>query len=165
MMQILSNTPVWVFVLFAGLLGFGLLQARDRSVKKPVAYLLPAAMVALSWYGVQSGFGLKVIPLAAWLTGLILVVVVSYRTFRQSALSFDPQQNRFFIPGSWVPLLVIMGIFFTKYAVIVQAHMGGSISLPAAAGVSLLFGGFSGYFAARALALITTATASNHPFK
>ena len=162
MMQILSNTPTWVFALFVGLLAFGLLQARDRTVKKPVAYLLPVAMVVLSLSGVQSAFGLKAVPLAAWLAGLLLATFVARRAFRQSVLSFDPQQNRFFIPGSWVPLAVIMGIFLTKYALaVIQGGMGASVGPVAAAGVSLLLGAFSGYFAARALALIAVARPHN----
>ena len=166
MMQIVSQTPTWVFVLFAGLLAFGLLQTRDRTVKKPVAYLLPAAMVVLSLSGVQSGFGLKVIPLAAWLAGLLLATFVARRAFRQSALSFDPQHNRFFIPGSWAPLAVIMGIFFTKYALaVVQSRMGAPVGREAAAGLSLLLGAFSGYFVARALALIAVAQRPNSSSK
>lgn len=158
MMQIVSHTPTWVFVLFVGLLVFGLLQTRDRTVKKPVAYLLPIAMVALSLSGVQSGFGFKAAYLAAWLTGLLLVTFVVCRAFQQSALSFDSQHKRFFIPGSWVPLAVIMGIFFTKYALaVVRGRIGAPVGPGAAAGLSLLFGGFSGYFSARALALMAVA--------
>lgn len=162
MMQILSHTPTWVFALFAGLLAFGLLQARDRNVKRSVAYVLPIAMVAYSLWGVQTSFGLKAVPLATWLAGMLLVTVVARRAFRQSALSFDPQQNRFFVPGSWVPLAVIMGIFFTKYALAVaQGRMGAPVGPGAAAALSLLFGGLSGYFCARALALIAAAQRSN----
>jgi hypothetical protein len=157
-MQILSHTPAWVFILFAGLLAFGLLQTRDRSVKKPVAYLLPVAMVALSLSGVQSGFGLKSVPLAAWFAGLLLTTLLVRRAFRQTAMSFVPQQNRFFISGSWVPLVVIMGIFFTRYALaVIQGRMGAPVGPGAAAGLSMLLGAFSGYFVARALALIATA--------
>lgn len=158
MMQIITHTPLWVFALFAGLLVFGLLQTRDRTVKKPVAYLLPVAMVVLSLSGVRSGFGLGPVTLGAWAAGLVLVTLVARGAFRKSKVSFDPGQNRFFVPGSWMPLAVIMGIFFTKYAVaVVQGQTGVAVGAVAAAGLSLLLGGFSGYFCARALGLMSAA--------
>lgn len=135
-------------------------------VKRLVAYLLPAAMVALSLSGVQSGFGLKLIPLAAWLTGLALVALGARPFFIKSALYFDAQLNRFFIPGSWAPLAVILGIFFTKYALaVIQGRTGAPVGAGAAAGLSLLLGGFSGYFAARALALGAVAQRPNNTSK
>jgi len=158
MLQILSHTPTWVFVLFAGLLGFGLIQTRDRSVKKRVAYVLPAAMVALSLSGVQSSFGFTPVPVAAWAVGLLAVGFVCYKVFPNRGMSFDPERNAFFVPGSWAPLLVIMGIFFTKYTVaVVQGRTGTAVGPGAAAAISLAYGGFSGYFCARAASLIAAA--------
>lgn len=157
MKQIVINTPSWVFALFIGLLLFGLLQTRDRAIKKPFAYLLPVAMIALSFFGVQSAFGVSITPMAAWLTGMLLISIIMRRLFRQSALSFDQQENRFFIPGSWAPLAVIMGIFFTKYALAVVGAVGVSLGLGAALCVGFLLGSFSGYFTARALVLIEAA--------
>lgn len=166
MMQIFSHTPTWVFFLFAGLLAFGLRQTRDRTVTKLVAYLLPAAMVMLSLSSVHSGFGLNAIPLAAWLAGLLVVTIVARRNFRRSDLSFDQENKRFFIPGSWIPLAVIMGIFFTKYALaVMQGLTSASVEAGTAAGVSLLLGGFSGYFCARAVALIAVAQRPKESFK
>ena len=95
---------------------------------------------------------------AAWLAGLLPVTFFARRVFRQSALSFDSQHSRFFISGSWAPLAVIMAIFFTKYALaVVQGRMGTPVGPEAAAGLSMLLGAFSGYFVARALALVAVA--------
>jgi hypothetical protein len=166
MLQILSYTPTWVFVLFAGLLGFGLIQSRNRSVKKQVAYVLPAAMVALSLSGVQSSFGLKLLPVAAWAAGLLVTAVVLYKIISSRGMSFDSDKNTFFIPGSWAPLAVIMAIFFTKYALaVVQGRMGTVVGPGAAAVLSLAYGCFSGYFCARAASLMAAVRRANHPSK
>lgn len=161
MLQILSHTPAWVFVLFAGLLGFGLIQSRDRNVRKLVAYVLPAAMVALSLSGVQSSFGLKPVPIAAWAAGLLLVGFALYRFAPNRRMSFDAETNAFFIPGSWAPLAVIMAIFFTKYALAVaQGRTGAAVGPGATAMLSLAYGCFSGYFCARAGSLVAAARRS-----
>ena len=65
MVQIMTNTPAWVFALFFALLALGLLQTRTRTVRQLPALLLPAGMVALSLAGINSSFGLRAGPLAA----------------------------------------------------------------------------------------------------
>lgn len=145
-------------MLFAALLGFGLVQTRNRSVKKQVAYVLPAAMVALSLSGVQSSFGFKPLPFAAWAAGLLVAAFVCHKVFPNRSMSFDSEKNTFFIPGSWAPLAVIMAIFFTKYALaVVQGRTGTAVGPDAAAAISLAYGAFSGYFCARAASLIAAA--------
>ena len=159
MMQILSHTPTWVFVLFVVLLAFGFMQTRSRNANKFLAYLLPIGMIALSLAGVQSSFGLKLVPVVLWATGLVLVTIVGYKFFRDTRVSFDPNRNAFYIPGSWMPLIVIMAIFFTKYAVAVMAALkieAASSTLFAVA-LSLAYGCFSGYFSSRAVNLLAQA--------
>ncbi len=156
MTQILSHTPTWVFVLFVVLLAFGFMQTRSRNVNKFLAYLLPGGMVVLSLAGVQSSFGLTPFSVAVWAVGLVLVTFIGYTFFRDTRVSFDPHRNAFYIPGSWVPLIVIMAIFFTKYAVAVMTSLKtDTASSPAfAILLSLAYGGFSGYFSSRAVSLL-----------
>ncbi len=156
MSQILTQTPPWVYALFAGLLAFGLLQTRNRKVNRYLAYLLPAGMIALSLSGVQSSFGLAPLPVALWAAGLILVGFAGYKLFPNTQVRFDPATNAFFIPGSWCPLVVIMAIFVTKYAVAVMTAMKSeAVHGPAfAVALSLAYGCFSGYFAARAANMV-----------
>lgn len=167
MLQILSHTPAWVFALFAGLLAFGLLQARSRSVKKRLAYALPAGMVALSLSGIQSSFGLNLLPVAAWAAGLALVAFIGYKAFPNKGISFSPENNTFFIPGSWTPLAVIMAIFFTKYLFAVMQGLGAAAaSSPTTAVIlSWAYGCFSGYFCARAVSLVAAERRPNNSFK
>ena len=158
MTQILLHTPTWVFILLAALIAFGLLQTRKRTVKKPMAYVLPLAMVVFSLSGVQSGLGLTPVTVLAWLAGLLLVAWWAQRAFRKSGIRFDPLRNSFEVPGSWMPLVVILGIFLAKYAIaVIHAITTSPPGTGTAAGLSLLLGAFSGYFVARALALHASA--------
>ena len=156
MTQILSHTPTWVFGLFLGLLVFGLLQARDRKVNRYAAYLLPVGMFALSLSGVQSSFGLAPVPVALWAAGLAGATLAGWRWFREPRVAFDAAGEAFLIPGSWMPLVVIMAIFFTKYVFAVMRAL--DLELARASWftmvLSLAYGCFSGYFAARAVGLL-----------
>lgn len=158
MTQILLHTPTWVFILLAALVAFGLLQTRQRTVKKPMAYVLPLAMVVFSLSGVQSGFGLAPVTVLAWLAGLLLVAGCARRSFQQAGIGFDPLHKRFVLPGSWMPLVVILGIFLARYAIaVIHAISSAAPGTATAAVLSLLLGAFSGYFVARALALHASA--------
>jgi hypothetical protein len=154
--QILSHTPVWVYALFFTLLVFGLIQTRTRIVSKVPALLLPAGMVALSLAGINSSFGLRPIPVLAWGTTLIIAAIVGYVFFRDKRIHYKAADGKFFIPGSWIPLAVMMAIFFAKYVyAVMSAFEAEVISTPTFIGaVSAVYGLLSGYFASRAVNLI-----------
>lgn len=157
--QILSHTPVWVYALFFVLLVFGLMQTRTRTVGKILALLLPVGMIALSLGGINSSFGLTTIPLAAWGTAMVLATVVGYASFRDKRIHYEATDGTFFIPGSWVPLVVIMAIFFAKYVYAVMHASGAEVvSTPMFIGaLSAAYGLLSGYFSSRAVNLIRLA--------
>jgi len=157
--QILANTPVWVFALFFGLLVFGLMQTRTRTVRMFPALLLPAGMIALSLAGINSSFGLRPVPLASWAVALALAATIGYALFRDKRVGYDATTRKFFLPGSWMPLAVIMAIFFAKYVYAVMHAMKiEAISAPLFVVVlSAVYGVLSGYFAARAFNLIKKA--------
>ena len=154
--QILSHTPIWVYALFLVLLVFGLLQTRTRTVGKIPALLLPVGMIALSLAGINSSFGLRTIPLAAWGVALTIATVVGYTFFRDKRIHCKATDGKFFIPGSWVPLVVMMAIFFAKYVYAVMNALNAEvISTPMFIGaLSAVYGLLSGYFSSRAVNLI-----------
>jgi hypothetical protein len=125
----------------------------------------PATADILSLSGVHSSFGLKPLPVAFWTAGLAAATWIGYRYFPETRISFDPVKGTFSIPGSWTPLLVIMAIFCVKYTVAVMASLHvGMVRAPGfTMALSLAYGVFSGYFAARALSLLACAKRSGMP--
>jgi hypothetical protein len=154
LMQILSSTPKWVFVLFAALLWLGLQQMLPRTVGLNRATILPLAMTGLSLFGVISAFGQSPLALLVWMAGAAAAFAVS-RQWLTGDVPYDPSSRRFSLPGSAVPLALFMGIFITKYAVgvsmVMQPDLAHNSSFALA--VSTLYGGFSGVFLARAARL------------
>jgi hypothetical protein len=163
LVQILSNTPAWVFVLFLVLLALGFRQTQTRSLRKVPALLLPAGMVALSLAGVNSSFGFTPVPLTAWAIALGIATVLGYAFYRDRGVEFDATEQRFRVPGSWMPLAVILAIFFAKYVYAVMRALGAEvISTPVfVIALSAVYGLLSGYFAARAFNLMKTAQRSS----
>ncbi|WHZ10718.1 MAG: hypothetical protein OJF60_001157 [Burkholderiaceae bacterium] len=168
LMQILIHTPLWVFALFLLLLWLGLRQLLTSQLKLSRVTLLPLAMVGLSLYGVASAFGRSPggpSALAGWAVGVALLAAIVLLRPLPAGVRYDAARRRFIVPGSVVPLALMMGIFFTKYVVGVKLALDPALAQHAdfALVVGTLYGAFSGTFAARAARLWRLALRSEHP--
>lgn len=152
---ILKGTPAWVWGLLAVLLVLGINQLLARSVSLRRVTLLPLAMTGLSVYGMASAFGASpVLPavLLIWLLCGAVVIALRWAQPAPAGARYDAAHKRFHVPGSALPLLLILGIFVTKYTVGVvlamQPHLAQQLDFSVA--VAALYGVFSGVFIVRA---------------
>jgi len=163
LLQIITHTPKWVFALLIGLIILGLLQVRTRQVRIPVAFILPAVMFLLSISGVIGYIGWKLPALLGWLLGLGLVTLVCIRFLNRNNVSFDSTTNKFIVKGSWIPLLVILGIFITRYWLGVATAMNFDILQRPYFYETLSFtlGAWSGFFIARGVVYFRVYVSAN----
>jgi hypothetical protein len=154
-MQIISHTPRWVFVLFFVLLALGDLASRPRTLSRGRVAILPIAMMLLSAYGVVSAFGYRATGMVAWVAGMTLAVLLNRVLQLPRGASYVATTQSFVLPGSWIPLALMLAIFFTKYTVAVLLSLHPTLLDLASflAGVSLVYGVLSGIFFASALTL------------
>lgn len=152
-MSVIANIPVWVFAVLLGLLLLGWRQARPRVVAPAAAGAIAVAMVALSLHGVATSFGAQPIALAAWAAGIAVSVTAGRRVFDPQGLARVGHAIR--VPGSWLPLALMMGVFAAKFALGFARGVGSAVVAEPGFVVAsgLAFGLLSGGFAARALAI------------
>jgi len=152
LMEILAHTPGWVFALFAVLVWLGCKQLLTSRVSLKRITVLPIAMTVLSFYGVISAFPDSPMALPCWVAAAVVAALLVLQRPLHEATRYDAGTRSFDVAGSAVPLVLMMGIFFTKYVVGVQTAMHPALThLPGfVLPVSLLYGAFSGIFAARA---------------
>lgn len=157
--QIIHNTPVWVWALLAALVSLGYSQTRSRTVGLRRVVIMPVAMIFLSLYGTVSAFGPSPSVLGAWLAACAALATVVVLRPAPLGTAYDGVRRHYAMPGSWLPMLVILGIFCTKYAVGVTLAMQPAMARDAlfATLVGMLYGLFSGFFAGRALRLLRMA--------
>lgn len=153
--QILAGTPRWVFALFALLLWLGGRQLLSHRLSLLRATAMPLAMTALSIYGVLSVFSHQPIAGLGWAAAALVAGFVVQQRPLPDSTRYDAATRRFHVGGSAVPLVLMMGIFFTKYAVGVQLAMHPAMAddLTFALCLGVLYGAFSGIFMARGLRL------------
>jgi hypothetical protein len=150
--QILIHTPRWVWLLLLALLWLGLSQAVTRSASLRRITVMPLALTGLSLYGTVTAFGGDPQILLIWLGTMALMATAVMQRPLPDACRYNPATRRFTLPGSWVPLLLILGLFLTKYVVgaITAMQPALVVDVSFSLGFSALYGAFSGVFLARA---------------
>jgi hypothetical protein len=153
---VLRGTPLWVWGLLAGLVVLGATQLRDRTASLVRVSLVPVAMTGFSAWGTWSAFGGSAVGaqvIGVWL--LVATAMAAVLAPQRAVASYDHARREYRLPGSVVPLLLIVGIFLVKWTVGVELAMQ-----PARAGdahfalsMAAVYGVFSGLFIGRAARL------------
>jgi hypothetical protein len=153
LIQILQRTPLWVWALLVGLMALGFAQTKDRVLNSRRLILTPLAMTAFSLYGTISAFGPSVATFVPWLAAFTATAILIVLASNADHIRYDRASKRFAVPGSWVPMGVILAIFLTKYATGVLLSMQPDRAHDAtfALGLCLLYGLFSGFFVGRVI--------------
>jgi hypothetical protein len=154
----LQHVPPFVWLLLFGLIALGVSMSFTRRRSLRSAIVIPLAMIMLSFYGVASAFG-QAVALAAWLTGVMLALGVSGAAGLWSTIRWSQRERRLVVPGSWIPMAMLMGLFITKFIVNAMLGMhperGADSQFAALAGFA--YGAFSGMFLARGVAMLKVA--------
>jgi len=153
---ILSHIPIWVWAIFAALIVVGISQSRNQMASAKRLLILPLVWMALGMWGIYSAFGLQAAPLVAWGSGLAISATLVLRSGWPGGARFDAERQLFFVPGSWLPLGLMMGIFVGKFALGMSLAMQPAVAhnIGAAVGFSAVFGLLSGVFLGRSRAIL-----------
>lgn len=164
-LDILSHTPVWVWGILAALLALGFSQTRQRRVAPWRLLMLPTALLGLGLWSMTPGF--RVLPLAAlvWLAALCTGLALLVNRPAPAGTVWLPAEQRLLVPGSWMPMLLILVVFSLRYA----ANVGMAIN-PAwrrepwvLLTLALVYGGLGGMFLGRSLGLLKATPALSDP--
>jgi hypothetical protein len=156
---IVQHTPVWVWGLLSALVAFGFSQTRTRQMSLLRVTILPLVMIALSASGVFSAFGHFPVAMGGWAAGVGAVLVFARHAISVRGASWSPETGRLLVPGSWLPMALMLGLFAIKYFAGVKLAMHPALATDTtfAGLVSLAYGVFSGLFLARGLSLRSVA--------
>ena len=165
LLEILKRTPTWVFVLFAVLVFFGVMQSRTRQIGIGRVTILPVVLIGLSLSGLWSTFGGDEFAIAAWLAAVAAAVLINRSAKWPRRVTYTAATRTFLVEGSWLPLAVMMILFFTRYVVTgtLALNSGLAASPWLATGVSFAYGLMSGAFLARALRIFSARSATSQP--
>ena len=152
-MGILSQTPLWVYVLLIFLLILGISSLRSKTVSFHRLVLLPVifALWNLSW--LFSHLEGKYYFFLLWGIGIVFGAVIGWQSVRSWKIHADHRKKQITIPGSYSTLVLILLIFGVRYYFNYNEAVNPNITedtLLLNAGISGLF---TGVFIGRALEL------------
>lgn len=117
LLEILSHTPTWVFVLFAVIVALGACRLRDGERDARRVCLVPALFVVFGLVGLSQHDDASAI--SAWLVGAAVGLAIG--SFSRPAMRSVGGHFRIFLDGSAWPLARIVVIFAAHYFLNVAA--------------------------------------------
>lgn len=154
-LAILQHTPTWVYGLLFALVALGVSQSFPRTVTLRRSAVLPLLLVGVSLMGVVGTFDRQPLALLAWAAALVATVAALHGHVDTTAVRYAADTQRFQLPGSWVPLALMLGLFAVKFGAGVTLATRPELrdDTGFALAASAAYGVFSGVFLGRAMAL------------
>jgi uncharacterized membrane protein (DUF2068 family) len=154
-LAIVQHAPRWVWFLLAALLALGVSLSFPRRMSLRRAIVVPVAMVTLSLAGVVSAFAHTPLALVAWALGIAAALAATRALGLWRGIAWSAADARLVVPGSWLPLLMIVTLFAIKFCVGALLAMNPALAHDTgfAASAGLAYGAFSGLFFGRGVVM------------
>jgi hypothetical protein len=113
--QIVANTPLWVWPLMVFVLWLGWQGLQPRAVPLWRPAILPMVSIGASLAAIAQSTG-PALALAGWAVALLLALPLGYAIGRRRAVRLRPEDGRLEIAGGWFVLVFGLSIFAVRYA-------------------------------------------------
>lgn len=154
LIRLVTDAPVWVWPLLAGLIFIGLRAAREREVAVGVFIAFPFFGLISLGAMIRAGA-----PVAGWTAFALALGAGALAGDRyQGGVLLSRGRRTVRVRGEWMTMATVMAIFWTSYALGVASALTPELvaTLPIALGSAALSGVVSGLFAGRALRVLRT---------
>ena len=142
--QILSGTPLWVFVLLAYLLFIGATRLKSGVRDLAKIWITPGIFIVWGLFGLFQRPGDFTEVLMRWAVGLVLGIALGLAF--AIPMQADHARRRVLLPGSILPLLRILIIFGSHYVLRVAAAIHPDMSATYLNWDIYVSGASAGYF-------------------
>jgi hypothetical protein len=152
--QILSGTPLWVFVLLAYLLFIGATRLRPGVRDLAKIWITPAIFIVWGLFGLFQRPGDFSGVLMRWAVGLVVGIALGLAF--AIPMQADRAHRRVLLPGSILPLLRILIIFGSHYVLRVAAAIHPDMSATYVNWDIYVSGASAGYFMGWSVRFLTS---------
>lgn len=150
--QILKGTPHWVWGILAALVVLGVQQLRPRQIKRHSVLIAPVAFLMVGLMAAGRGS----VGFTAWAVTLLVVSAFTFFIWQPTGgARYDASHDRLNMPGSVVPMLLMLSIFLFNYAINVTLAINPALRSDTVWQIvpSVILGALSGLFIGRAATL------------
>ena len=161
-LNIAAHVPLWVWAILGYIIVMGLKQTREMSLSLKRLILLPGFWLCFGAWGVVGHYGWVSLPTLAWVAGLSLGLALMLCSGKSKA-RYDAETSRYVVPGSWLPLGLMLSIFCAKFGqgVALALHPEWAALLSVQLATGLVFGTISGCMLGRSAKVLRTSFSSS----
>jgi hypothetical protein len=154
--EILSHTPVWVWGILLALVAFGIRQTSERRIGALTLAIMTTALISWSGLSLFASYDWRGGVIAVYLAVAATVAELMRRSTIPSGARYELETGQLTIPGSILPLFLMVGIFLCRFgiAVFLATHPQAKSSIMFTVPSSALCGLIAGLFAGRNLRLM-----------
>lgn len=145
--QFISHTPVWVFVLFAILVGLGLQAMRPRVVSPRRMLVMPIVFIVWGLSSLVAKPNFSALIVVVWIATAMLGLALGWSTTRLAGMRIDRSTGLVHLPGSASLLMRVVTVFVVKYAIGAAAAMNPGLASSLAPWDAAVSGLMAGFFA------------------
>ncbi|AVR96079.1 DUF6622 family protein [Pseudoduganella armeniaca] len=158
--QIISHTPLYVWAILAFLVQRGIAASRDRTTTLRAAAIIPLVMAGLALQEIGRRFGLTPVSVSAWLAGVAVGAAIAWQLGARAVVAVDRAAGVVTQRGSWLPLVLMLGVFCGRYALAVAGAMAPALldNALCAMTASLVLGLLNGLLLGRVLRCVQACT-------
>ncbi len=150
--QVLKGTPLWVWGILVALVVLGLLQLRARAIRRFSVLIAPIAFLFVGLLAAGRGpTGFSV-----WALALLATAALTFFFWQPTGgARYDAGTDRLHLPGSVVPMSLMISIFLLNYVINVTLAINPALrgELAWQVGPAVILGSLSGTFIGRAATL------------
>lgn len=123
MLQIITKIPLFVWPLFVILLLGGLRASKTSTVPIVSLLLIPFIFFCLSLFSFFGKYASDPLAIIFWFLSLGLGFSIGFFNMQRLRLQFDRKKKKVEMPGSWIPLMLSMSIFTSKFSIGMMSSM------------------------------------------
>ena len=150
--QVLKGTPIWAWAILVALIVLGVNQLRARVVSRYSVLIAPVIFLFVGFMAAGRG----PVGFTAWALTLIATAAFTFFVWQPTGSArYDARTDRLNLPGSVIPMLLMLGIFLLNYVINVALAINPALrsEMIWQVGPAIILGALSGVFIGRALTL------------
>jgi hypothetical protein len=150
--QVLKGTPAWVWAILVALIVLGVKQLRTRVVSRYSVLIAPVVFLFVGLMGAGRG----PVGFTAWALTLLATAAFTFFLWQPTGgARYDASTDRLHLPGSVIPMLLMLAIFLLNYVINVTLAINPALrsELVWQVGPAIVLGALSGVFFGRAATL------------
>ena len=150
--QVLKGTPTWAWAILVSLIVLGVNQLRARVVSRYSVLIAPVIFLFVGFMAAGRG----PVGFTAWALTLIATAAFTFFVWQPTGSArYDARTDRLNLPGSVIPMLLMLAIFLLNYVINVALAINPELrsEMIWQVGPAIILGALSGVFIGRALTL------------